>query len=309
MNSSSIIVLGHFCWDGFQNQDGSVNFEPGGIAWSLYALSSVMEKQDRIFPVFPVEADSIETVKAELKQLPFLVTDGIYQSDEKNDRVQVIQKAGGELSYLLVQSSEQSISMNHLPDLEPAAVYVNFHTGYDLQFSDLKLIRQKYPSAFIHVNLHVKAERLFTDFRNNPDGMKAELSELFSQINSVQVTQREMQMLFLAAGLTEKGILKLAMIDGKVDFVLINKGDRGVVAWEKVLNSINSHILRPFSQTENPSSVGCGDILGSVYTYQMIKTKSLKLSLQKAMKLAELAAGKTGFARKVEHMRINGALL
>lgn len=309
MNSSSIIVLGHFCWDGFQKEDGSASFEPGGIAWSLYALSSVMEKNDRIFPVFPAHENEIEPVKAELTQLPSLVSDGIYQSEIKNVRVLVNQKAGGELSYLLVQSSEQSISMNHLPDCEPAAVYINFHTGFELSFSELKKIRQKYPSAFFHVNLHIKAEQLFAEFRNNPEGMKAGLSELFGQINSLHVTQRELQMLFMAAGLTEKGILKLAMIEGKVDFFLINKGDRGVVAWEKVLNSINSHIFRPFSSTENSSSVGCGDILGSVYTYQMIKTKSLKLSLQKAMKLAELAAGKTGFARKAEHMRINGALL
>lgn len=309
MNSSSTIVLGHFCWDGFQKQDGSANFEPGGIAWSLYALSSVMEKHDRIYPVFPVEADSIETVKAELNQLPSLVTDGIYPSEEKNDRVLVIQKPEENPQYLSVQSSEHSISLSFLPEIEPDAIYIVFQTGHDLKLSDLELIRKKYPAAFIHVDLNRKADLLFTGYRNNPEGMKDELTRLFSQINSVQVNQREMQMLFLAAGLTEKGILKLAMVDGKVDFFLITKGERGVVAWEKVVNSINSHILRPISRVEKASSAGSGTILGSVYTYQMIKSKSLKLSLQKAMKLAELAAGKTGFARKVEHMRINGALL
>jgi len=307
MDSSTILVLGHFCWDGLESDAGSLKYEPGGIAYSLFALSSVMEAGDRLIPVFPVEKDSHQTVLQELARLPHADPAGIYPSEERNDRVRVIYRPDEDPDYESIHSSEQPINLNHLPETEPDAVYINFQTGYDLKTPDLASLRDRYPNAFIHLDLHVRTDRLFALFRGNQAGLQQELRQVFGSVDSVQVNQRELQMLFLSSGTTEKGLLKMAMAEGRVRFFLITKGSRGVVAWEKVLTTIHSHILRPEQVVENGFAVGCGDILGSVYTHQMIRTQSLKKSLSTAMRLAGQAATKPGFSGKAHYLILNGA--
>ncbi|MCK6601933.1 MAG: PfkB family carbohydrate kinase [Bacteroidetes bacterium] len=307
MGSSTILVLGHFCWDGLESDAGSLKYEPGGIAYSLFALSSVMETGDRMIPVFPVEKDSYQTVLQELARLPHADPSGIYPSEEKNDRVRVIYRPDEDPGYESIHSSEQPINLNHLPETEPDAVYINFQTGFDLKIQDLAALRSRYPKAFIHLDLHVRTDRLFASFKNNPAGLQLELKQVFGFVDSVQVNQRELQMLFLGSGTTEKGLLKMAFFEGQVRFFLITKGSRGVVAWEKVLTTIHSHILRPEQVVENGYAVGCGDILGSVYTHQMIRTQSLKKSLSTAMRLAGQAAKKQGFSGKADYLLVNGA--
>ena len=305
----NILVIGNFCWDCYGSVETELSMEPGGIMYSLYAFSSVMKKGDLLFPVFPVETSLFEQIKSGEFMLPQVELSGIYKMQESNSKVLVTIRENQEPDYKVITGYQENVKTEFLPDQKMDGIYLNFQTGHDWDLAALKVLREKYPDAFIHTDIHSLAYEIAVRNKNDKENAFQELNSVFQISDSLQFNQQELTGMIFATGKTEKELVKAAIVNGRAKAVIITKGERGVVCYEKVLNQIETHVLRPITVHRSNFPIGSGDVLGSVFLNELLVSKGIRHSIVKGMKLAELAVSKEGFRAKVEHVRINGALL
>lgn len=304
-----IVVIGQFCHDCYGSIETQLQREPGGILYAIYALSSVVQKDDIIYPVFPIAEGSEADLKSNNSLLPNVDWQYVYPTKEKNTAILITVNSQQETEFKAIHVLNEPTKPNQLPDVDADIVYLNFQTGYEIKIEDLTFLKEKYPNAYIHIDVHLLAKRIAQTQKGNAEKAVSDLQKLFSVCDSVQMNQQELLGLIYASGLTEKDLVKMALLDNQIKAFIITKAERGVVCYEKLLNKIETHILRPTQIIQTENSIGCGDVLGSVMTYELQKTKGFRSALTRGMRLAELTATKKGFQAKVEHVRINGALL
>lgn len=304
-----IVVIGQFCHDCYGSIETQLIQEPGGILYALYALSSVTKKDDIIYPVFPIDKKIALDLTSNNSLLPNIDWRFVYPTEDKNTSILVSTNSQNEMEFKAIHVLNEPIKPNQLPEVDADIVYLNFQTGFEIKTDDLEILRKKYPGAYIHIDIHLLAKRIAQSHKGNQVNAVSDLQKIFSAADSVQMNQQELLGLIYASGLTEKELVKKALLDGSVKAFIITKGERGVVCYEKLLNKIETHVLRPTQTISTENTIGCGDVLGAVMTYELQKTKGFRSALTRGMRLAELAASKKGFQAKVEHVRINGALM
>lgn len=304
-----IIVVGQFCWYGYGSVETELRQEPGGIIYPLYALSSVAKKGDIIYPVFPIEKEILSELQSENNQLLYLDWSYLFESNGKLSKWLVSENSDQEVEFKTISLLSDKITEEKIPSVNADLVYVNFQSGNDIKTDDLKFLKLKNPNAHIHIDINRFAKQLIVSNKNNHDVVKQELGKLFSVSDTVQMGNHELLGLVYGTGLTEKELVKMALVDYNTKAILIPKGKRGVVCYERDINTIQTHIFKTIYNTTDMKAIGDSDILGSVFAYDLVKNQGIRSAIIKGIRLAEIAAAKLGFQAKAEHIRLNGPQL
>lgn len=302
-----ISLLSQWTWVNLIQSAPAQGPEPGSALLSLFAFNSILEAGDRVVPVIPADPDTRRAIHQVKEYLPY--TDFGFMETSKEIPVRHIYRKWESGDWLddAAEAMDPTVELSIPADTD--LIYVSVESTRDLSVADLAQIRSYYPSAFIYSDLQALAGQLFSRFRQGDVTVANDLNTLFDSVDAIQVNQRELQQLFFSAKTTEKGLIRQALLDGKARFIVVTKGSRGVVIWERVLGQIQSLILRPSVVHPDHQSAGCGHVFGPVFAAGLVKSQQVKSPAQKAINLASLAAAKESFSRKAEHIRLNGALL
>lgn len=307
LNTMLISLLSQWTWVNHSTTVSEGLPEPGSALLSLFAFNSVLKAGDRVVPVIPADQETRRAISQVKDYLPFTGFDFMDSHPEVPTRFIHRKWESGDWLDEPVTVADPAIELS-IP-AETDLIYLSVETPQDLSVSDLKQIRAYYPSAFIYADLQMLPGSFFKRSRLGEDRVKEDLQTLFDSVDAIQVNQRELQQLFFSAGTTEKGLIRMALLEGKARFMVVTRGSRGVVIWERILGQIQSLILRPPAVHPDQQSAGCGHVFGPVFSAGLVRTQQVKSSAIKALNLAALAAAKENFSRKAEHIRLNGALL
>lgn len=304
----NLLLLGNFGWNVLGHQPETAQKEPGGLALTIQAISSVLSGEDRLFPISQIEENQFEYAISQLSRLPNVNISGIRPSASKN-YLRWIYGSDNYLKKTELESSLPSAEYSYTFPESVEGILVSFYSGNEWDQVNLSKLKTTCPKSILHVDMN-RAIYFWVKSGNTKNHLEQKLTEIFSQATSIQISQVDLQLLMMKTELTEKEIVKKAIVEGQVSFFIITKQQRGLTVYEKEFPlAIKTHVMRPKAVYDPLFSYGSGDVFSGVFLVELIKTEGLKPAIMKAMKMAELAASKKTFSAKTEHLRINGAMI
>lgn len=270
-----LLIIGHSVVDRI-NFKGKLKLQPGGIHYSVAALSSFAEEDDEIFLCSSLSEKvwslfnhfyskvNIKYITA-VKEIPevFLTVKENKERDEKYNRI---------ISPLVLPDCDLNIF---------DGILVNMISGYDIILLQMKEIRKKFKGEIffdVHTlsrGLDNRGKRTFRKIKN--------FKEWAMNIDILQANEQEI--LTLTVRRREIEIIKDLFIYG-VKAVVITKGEAGLIAYLKDQSTTNP-VKIPSIKVNTINKVGCGDIFGAVFFYNYIRCKDIVRSLE----IANIAAG------------------
>ena len=270
-----LLVIGHSVVDRI-NFNGKLKLQPGGIHYSVAALSSFAEEDDEIFLCSSLSAkkDSLfdhyyskvnKKYISAVKEIPevFLTIKENEERDEKYNRV---------IDSLILPDCDLNIF---------DGVLVNMISGYDITPLQMKQIRKKFKGE-IFFDVHTLSRGLDSNGKRTFRKIK-NFKEWAMNIDILQANEQEI--LTLTDKRHEIEIIQDLFING-VKVVIITKGEAGLIAYLKDQVETNP-VKIPSIKVYTINKVGCGDIFGAVFFYNYIRYRDIAKSLE----IANIAAG------------------
>ena len=127
------LVVGHLCLDVIHPIEGSEVESYGGIYYSVGTLAALLDKSDRVFPVFGVNRDDYQVLIDHLSQFPNIDTSGIFKFDEPTNRVHLYYR---DVQARIECSKDiaRPIPFEEIrPHLSVDGVLVNMISGFDVK--------------------------------------------------------------------------------------------------------------------------------------------------------------------------------
>jgi sugar/nucleoside kinase (ribokinase family) len=278
-----ILVIGHSVEDHIHQGDKEI-MKPGGIYYSVLGLSKIISADDEIHLVTALQ-----------KSNQHLFSD-VYDQINKKDInwIDEIPKV-----HLIIHDSEErtecyeNISDNLKVDYSILqsfdGVLINMITGFDITLEQLKEIR-KYFKGPIYLDVHTLS-RGITENKTRVFRQIPSFSQWASSVDLIQVNEMEARTLF---NYEDESYIASEVLKFGSNVFIVTKGDAGSMAYYKEQNKVES-IYVPAEKAKTDNKVGLGDIFGSVFFYNYLKTKSVKNSLVNANYAAGQAASLNNF--------------
>ncbi len=271
-----LLVIGHSVLDYIKSEKADKK-SPGGIYYSIAALNRLCNNEDEIFicsqydeetynffkPVFEIiKKDHLNKVK----RIP-RVHLNLFKDKERHE-------------------AYENITTNLITDFidykKFDGILINMITGFDITLNQLYDIRKNY-SGLIFLDVHTLSrgldENYKREFRKIPD-----FENWANNVDIIQVNQSE---LFTLSDKSTEMEVVTEMFNYGVKILCVTKGEVGAKIYSQKTGEIHSYFVTA-KKINNPNVIGCGDVFGSAFFYNYIKTKNENNSLDNAVKTAEL---------------------
>jgi len=270
-----ILVIGQSVIDNINTPNLNIT-QAGGIFYTILGLNTIIDKEDEIYLVSSVEKKSYKYFKEEYDKVnkKYLtwsdiiptVTLNIYEDKERDEQYSII-------------NSSLFVKYNDLKNFD--AILLNMITGFDITLNQLKKIRANF-SGPIYLDVHSMARRvgenMKREFRTITD-----FSEWAENVDIIQANENEFNCL------AEVENIPKYILDKGTKYLIKTMGDKGTRVYMKDGKEIKSLFISA-NRIEEGTTVGCGDIFGSVFFYNYIKGENLKNIISKSNKSAAFAA-------------------
>ena len=270
-----ILVIGQSVIDNINTPNLNIT-QAGGIFYTILGLNTIIDKEDEIYLVSSVEKKSYKYFKEEYDKVnkKYLtwsdiiptVTLNIYEDKERDEQYSII-------------NSSLFVKYKDLKNFD--AILLNMITGFDITLNQLKKIRANF-SGPIYLDVHSMARRvgenMKREFRTITD-----FSEWAENVDIIQANENEFNCL------AEVENIPKYILDKGTKYLIKTMGDKGTRVYMKDGKEIKSLFISA-NRIEEGTTVGCGDIFGSVFFYNYIKGENLKNIISKSNKSAAFAA-------------------
>lgn len=271
-----LLVIGHSVFDVIE--DGfSIRKSPGGIFYTIYALNKIKNTEDEIFLCSCFDDETFHYFESEFDKVNISLLNKI----EKISRVNLKHLPGKERNEKYENINQPlNITLSDYNSFD--GILINMITGFDITLDQLKDIRKKfYGTIFMDVHTLSRGldENQSRNFRLIP-----EFENWAKCLDVVQVNQKEV---FTLLPLDSEIDIAIKLLDIGVKVLCVTKGSYGAKVYIKNNEEAVSFFIAA-NKLEQVLSVGCGDVFGSAFFYNYIRSKDVRLSLQKAIQISEL---------------------
>jgi len=282
-----ILVIGQSVVDKINSSKNKIT-QAGGIYYSILGLNSILTTYDEVtlissvsknsYKYFADEYDKVNKKYLNWSDIIPTVTLNIYNDRERDEQYDSI-------------NSSLYIRNNLLNEYD--GILLNMVSGYDISLDQLKRMRQNYKKT-IYLDVHTMARRLGKDMRREFRVIPNFL-EWAKNVDIIQTNETEFTCL-----IDKKNDIDIAesILNCGVKYLIKTMGNKGTRVYSKDGNEIKSVFLSAV-KVKVGTSVGCGDVFGSVFFYNYIKKEALNNILIKANKASAFAAS----CNDVESMR------
>lgn len=283
----NLLIIGNSVVDYIQ-KDGGITTQPGGIFYSVTTLNSLKEEGDRISLITAADKDHYFLFEDEYEKL-----DGkLFNSVEKVPKVHLNTEGNNE-------RHERYENINQPLDFKTTnlnsfdGIYINMVTGFDITLNQLREIRKNF-AGLIYFDVHTFSrgldDNMDRNFRTIPN-----FNDWVSNLDIIQVNKSELYT--LNENKTEEEIIREVLNCG-VKFLILTLEDKGAKMFFKD-DSLIKLIYEPAINVNVKNKVGCGDVFGSVFFYNYVKSNSIT----DALKLANKAAGLTASYENINEIK------
>lgn len=270
-----LLVIGHSVEDHFSVNGNNV-VKPGGIFYTALALQKFKSEEDAIYLNTSVSEENYKLFSNLYDSLPH----DFFSNVERIPKVFLTLhdfKERGE-TYESI-SKKLAVKTENLKQFD--GILINMITGFDIDPVQLQEIRNNYKGK-IFLDIHTLSrgldENLKRNFRPVP-----EFDKWASATDIIQVNENEIKTISdkpnefeMAEEILHKGI----------KILLVTKGEKGARLYRLKDGEIYS-VFKPAIKVTAVNKIGCGDVFGSVFFYNYIKTADELISLE----IANIAAG------------------
>jgi pfkB family carbohydrate kinase len=279
-----LLIIGHSVEDHIIDNHKEI-IKPGGIYYSVSTLTSIApdtkiflctyaEKDnyslfadvyERCAPDFIHYIDSIPKVS--------LTIHGLKERDERYNNV----------------IRNLDIPYERLNEFD--GILINMITGYDIGLEQLKKIRQNF-SGVIYMDVHTFSRGL--DHHGHRGFRKIEgFNEWAQCIDIIQVNEYEAKAI---TQYEEEHQIARKILNIGTKQLIITKGETGAKLFYIRNNELN-FMFQAALKINSVNKIGLGDVFGSAYLYNYIKSGDLFLSLNAAINSSGIAAGSDGLSK------------
>ncbi len=270
-----LLVIGHSVEDHI-NYKGEDLVKPGGIFYSALALKNFVEIDDQIFLNTSVQKDNYHLFDEVYKSFDNLYIKFVGKIPKVYLTLHDFKERGETYESMSQSLNVETGNLNSF-----GGILINMITGFDISLEQLKEIRKAY-KGLIYFDVHTLSrgldENLKREFRPIPN-----FNEWASSIDILQANENEIKT--LTGKLNEREIAEEILNFG-VKIFIVTKGKTGARIYLQKNNELTS-TFKSSLKIENKNMIGCGDVFGSIFFYNYIKTNDLTKSLH----LANIAAG------------------
>ena len=270
-----LLVIGHSVVDRIKFK-GEVKLKPGGIHYSIAALSSFKTGKDEIFlcsslskkheDLFSPFYNKINKKYVKnVDEIPevYLVVKDDEERDEKYNRI---------IDHLVLPDCDLNIF---------DGILINMISGYDINLLQMKEIRKNFRGN-IFFDVHTFSRGL--DKKGNRNFRRIdEFKNWAVNVDILQANEGELKTL---SDKSEEAEIADELISYGIKTVIVTKSERGSVTYLKKQAEIKTVII-PSVKINTVNKVGCGDVFGAVFFYNYIRCKDIVYSLE----IANVAAG------------------
>jgi len=281
-----ILVIGHSVEDHI-HQNNEERVKPGGIYYSVLGLSKIKSATDEIHLVTALQKSN--------QQLFSDVYDKV--NNTNISWVDEIPKV-----HLIIHDKEErtecyeNISKNLEVDYEILGgfdgILINMITGFDISLEQLKQIRNHF-EGLIYFDVHTLS-RGFDETKTRVFRQIENFSRWASSVDLIQANESEVRTLFRLDSEVE---IAAEILKCGTKYFIVTKGQLGAYAYYQRNDEIES-IYSPAEKVGVNNKVGCGDIFGSVFFYNYLKTKNINESLI----AANYAAGQSASVKNLNEL-------
>ncbi len=270
-----ILVIGHTVVDRIFTKGNEI-VKPGGIFHSIIALKNISDVKDEIY-LCSALSKTDEDIFAELY-------------NKINRRFISYVDSIPEVKLTLYDDKERdeiysNITQNLTPPMDELnnfdGIFINMITGFDVTLKQMERIRKGY-RGLIYFDVHTFSRGVAEDmnryFRRIP-----EFNNWASNIDILQANEKEMQTLSAKSDEIE---IAAELISYGIEFIIVTKAEQGATLFFKKNDKIES-VFEESIKVNAVNKVGCGDIFGSVFFYNYIKSGDIFDSLR----VANITAG------------------
>jgi len=270
-----ILVIGQSVIDNINTPNLNIT-QAGGIFYTILGLNTIIDKEDEIYLVSSVEKKSYKYFKEEYDKVnkKYLtwsdiiptVTLNIYEDKERDEQYSII-------------NSSLFVKYKDLKNFD--AILLNMITGFDITLNQLKKIRANF-SGPIYLDVHSMARRVGENMKREFRTI-SDFSEWAENVDIIQANENEFNCL------AEVENIPKYILDKGTKYLIKTMGDKGTRVYMKNGEEIRSLFISAYKIKEG-TTVGCGDIFGSVFFYNYIKEENLNNIILRSNKAAAFAA-------------------
>ena len=277
-----ITVIGHYSRDLFHRVEGPPVEREGGLYRAVAHLASLAGKQDRVVPVFGVDAADREEVQARFEALPGVETSGIFSFRGPIHEIHYFPSGDGR-RVACVKEFASPIPFEKVKKyLDADGVLLNMISGLDITLETLDEIRMA---------VRGEGTRIHFDFHNltqgvSPDGGRVRRPVVAWRrwafmLDTVQMNAEEI------AGLTGESLTEQQtaghILTLGVKGVVVTRGVEGATLyWNEHKKVIRKDFGTPPGNA--PSEVvGAGDLFGAAFCAGFVRSGDLQASTESAV--------------------------
>lgn len=271
-----LLVIGHSVLD-FIKSEKADEKSPGGIYYSIAALSRLCNNEDEIFLCSQFDEETYNYFKPEFE----IIKKDYLNKVERIPRVHLNLFKDKER-----HEAYENITANLITDFidykKFNGILINMITGFDITLNQLFDIRRNY-SGLIFIDVHTLSrglgENYKREFRKIPD-----FANWAKNVDIIQVNQSE---LFTLSDQKLEIEIVTELFNYGVKILCVTKGEFGAKIYSQKSDEIHSYFIAA-KKNNNPNIIGCGDVFGASFFYNYIINKNEIESLSKAVETAEL---------------------
>lgn len=295
------LILGHYALDVLHDRAGGERTVQGGMHRLIERLSTLASHQDRITPVFGVQAREHPGVVQELRSLPNVDTGGIYAMETPTHRVHYYEQDNG-IRVACVRQTADPIPFERIrKHLDADGVLINMMSGMDVRLETIDEIRMAIRGG--GAKLHLDFHNLTTGVGQNGERIRRPLPawrRWAFMVDIVQMNSEEIAGLASEAMAEEVTVGHLLTLS--VKGVLVTRGAGGATLY----TSEHKHTMRkdvPAPAAPVRTGPGSGDRFGAAFFLHYCKMADAAAALE----FAAAAMGNTPDSPGIPGEKVEGA--
>jgi sugar/nucleoside kinase (ribokinase family) len=303
----TITVIGHICLDCFDQPDGSVKQNYGGIFFTLAALANLLGEDDTIYPVFGIGKNDYDALIERLKQYPNVDTSGIFKFSGPTNQVRLVYSTPEQRVERSEFISEPIPWKKIKPYLETEMVLINMISGFDITLETLDEIRMEVRENHtpVYMDVHSLTLGINEDFTRFHRAI-VDWRRWFFMIHAVQMNEEESKI--ITKEHTDEMMLAKHVLALNTNAMTITRGERGCTAFIDNHKHVERHDVAGIPVATTVDSTGCGDVFAAAYCAKYLKTEDIRASVEYANSVASMKAGMFSSVEidRLSAMRLNG---
>lgn len=275
-----LLILGHYAHDVLHDRAGGEHTVRGGMHRLIERLSNLASHQDRIIPVFGVQAQEHPGLAQELRSLPNVDASGIYAMESPTHRVHYYEQDNGTRVTCVRQTADPIPFERIRKHLDADGVLINMMSGMDLRLDTLDEIRMAIRGS--GAKLHLDFHNLTTGIGQNGERVRRPLPAWRRWAFMVDIVQMNSEEI---AGLASEPMPE-AMTVGhlltlSVKGVVVTRGPGGATLYtSEHKRTIRKDVAAPAAPPRD--GPGSGDRFGAAFFVHYCSTADAAAALEHA---------------------------